>query len=288
MIYLLLSILSSTCLFLIFKQFKKFGINNFQAIVANYVTAAICALVANDGNIEAIHSDSTAWIWIAIVTGILFIAMFNVIAVTTQQLGVSIATVSTKVSLIVPVVFAVFLYGDSLNALKIIGISLSLLSVYLTFYKPKSQEKISRKRIAFPIILFLGTGFLDTILKYTQEKVISPEEFNMFSAILFAVAGIIGFIVAAVNMLVYKSKFSLKSLFAGIVLGLPNYGSIYFLLQAFEHSGLESSVIFPINNISIVVVSVLAAILFFREKISKANALGILMAVLSIALISFA
>ena len=89
-------------------------------------------------------------------------------------------------------------------------------------------------------------------------------------------------------MILTKKKFALKSLLAGVLLGLPNYGSIYFLLETFEHSAMESSVLFPINNISIVVLTVLAAIVFFKEKVSKANAVGILMAVLSIAIISFA
>ena len=273
---------------MIFKQFQKFGINNFQAIVANYITAALCALIANGGYSGSIQNDSSEWIYIAIFTGVLFISMFNVIAITTQKIGVSVATVSTKVSLIIPVIFAIYLYDDSMNMLKVVGITLSLLSVGLTFYKPKSQGVISREMIALPIILFVGTGLLDTLLKYTQERVISAEDFNMFSFILFAVAGLIGFIVAAFNIIIYKRKFSIKSVYAGMLLGLPNYGSIYFLLQTFEHSGMDSSVIFPINNISIVVLSVLAAILFFKEKVSKANAAGILLALLSIGIISFA
>ena len=286
--YLLLSIISSSCIYLIFKQFQKFGVNNFQAIVANYLTAALCAFFANGGNIGTVQNESFEWIYIAIFTGALFISMFNVIAITTQKVGVSVATVATKVSLIIPVIFAIYLYGDSLNMLKVAGITLALLSVGLTFYKPRSKGSISREMIALPIVLFIGTGLLDTLLKYTQERVISAEDFNMFSFILFSVAGLIGFIVAALNIIFYKTKFSMKSVYAGILLGLPNYGSIYFLLQAFEHSGMDSSIIFPINNISIVVLTVLAAILFFKEEVSKANAAGILLALLSIGIISFA
>ena len=286
--YLLLSIISSSCIYLIFKQYQKFGINNFQAIVANYFTAALCAFFANGGNFGTIQNDSFEWIYIAIFTGALFISMFNVIAITTQKVGVSVATVATKVSLIIPVIFAIYLYGDSLNMLKVAGVTLALLSVGLTFYKPASKGSISREMIALPIILFIGTGLLDTLLKYTQERVISAEDFNMFSFILFAVAGLIGFIVAALNIIFYKTKFSMKSVYAGILLGLPNYGSIYFLLQAFENSGMNSSVIFPINNISIVVFTVVAAIVLFKEKVSKANAVGILLALLSIVIISFA
>lgn len=286
--YLLLSIISSTCIFLIFKQFQKFGINNFQAIVVNYITAALCALFANGGYSGSIQSDSNEWIYIAIFTGVLFISMFNIIAITTQKIGVSVASVATKVSLIIPVILAIYLYGDTLNILKVAGITIALLSVALTFYKPGYKLSKSRKIIVLPIILFLGTGLLDTILKYTQERVISAEDFNRFSTVLFAVAGTIGFVVAGLNIMIYKTKFSIKSVYAGVLLGLPNYGSIYFLLQAFENSGMKSSVLFPVNNISIVVFSALTAIVFFKEKVSKLNMLGILLALLSIAIISAA
>ena len=285
--YLLLSIVSSSCIYLIFKQFQKYGINNFQAIVANYITAALCAFFANGGNVDDMHGYTSEWLYIAVFTGVLFIMMFNLIAITTQKIGVSVATVSTKVSLIVPVIFAIYLYDDSLNTLKVIGIALALVSVGLTFYKPESRGSISKELIVLPLVLFLGTGLLDTLLKYTQERVISPEDFNMFSLILFSVAGLIGFIVASVNIVVYKTEFRMKSVVAGVLLGLPNYGSIYFLLQTFEYSGMDSSVIFPVNNISIVVVSVLAAVFFFKEKVSTANGLGILLALFSIAIISF-
>ena len=286
--YLLLSIISSTCIFLIFKQFQKFGINNFQAIVVNYITAALCALFANGGYSGSIQSDCNEWIYIAIFTGVLFISMFNIIAITTQKVGISVASVATKVSLIIPVIFAIYLYGDTLNILKVAGITIALLSVALTFYKPGYKLSKSRKIIVLPIILFLGTGLLDTILKYTQETVISAEDFNRFSTVLFAVAGTIGFVVAGLNIVIYKTKFSIKSVYAGVLLGLPNYGSIYFLLQAFENSGMKSSVLFPVNNISIVVFSALAAIVFFKEKVSKLNMLGILLALVSIAIISVA
>jgi drug/metabolite transporter (DMT)-like permease len=199
-----------------------------------------------------------------------------------------VASVATKVSLIIPVIFAIYLYGDTLNILKVAGITIALLSVALTFYKPGYKLSKSWKIIALPIILFLGTGLLDTILKYTQERVISAEDFNRFSTVLFAVAGPIGFVVAGLNIVIYKTKFSIKSVYAGVLLGLPNYGSIYFLLQAFENSGMKSSVLFPVNNISIVVFSALTAIVFFKEKVSKLNMLGILLALVSIAIISVA
>ena len=287
MFYLALSIVCSTCIFLIFRQFSRYEIDNFQAIVFNYLTAALIGFSLSDADYGFSDDGSNTWIWVAVLTGILFISMFNVIAVTTQELGVAVASVAAKVSLIIPVLIAVPLYGDEMPLVKVVGITLALLSVFLTFYT--KDERLKSGRLWFlPVILFIGTGLLDTLLKFTQSVLLSEEQFNIFSSILFAVAGGIGMIVALIIMIGTRRKFRLKNVLAGVVLGVPNYGSIYFLLQTFEHSNMESSVIFPINNMGIVALSALAAYIFFTEKLSALNWAGIGISILAIGVISFA
>jgi len=284
--YLVLSIVSSTCIFLIFKQFPRHKIDNFQAIVFNYFTAATVGYFLNDSEYSYTSNGDNTWIWMACFMGALFISMFNVIALTTQKIGIAVASVAAKVSLIIPVLLAVRLYGDDMPLVKIAGIILALLSVYLTFY---SKEGLRLGKLwILPAILFIGTGLLDTLMKFTQSVLLSEEQFNIFSSILFAVAGFIGLAVVLIRMGFKGGKFRVKNLIAGVALGLPNYGSIYFLLQTFEHSNMESSVIFPINNMGIVALSAIAALIIFREKLSLLNWMGIAISIVSIAIISFA
>jgi len=287
MFYLVLSIVCSTSIFLIFRQFSRYEIDNFQAIVFNYLTAALIGFSLSEADYGFSDDGSNTWIWVAVLMGILFISMFNVIAITTQEIGVAVASVAAKVSLIIPVLIAVPLYGDEMPWVKVVGITLALLSVFLTFYA--RDERLKSGRLWFlPVILFIGTGLLDTLLKFTQSVLLNKEQFNMFSSILFAVAGGIGLIVALIMMISTHRKFRLKNVLAGVVLGVPNYGSIYFLLQTFEHSNMESSVIFPINNMGIVALSALAAYILFSEKLSRLNWAGIGISILAIGVISFA
>jgi drug/metabolite transporter (DMT)-like permease len=287
MLYLGLSILSSTCIFLIFRQFAKYEIDNFQAIVFNYLTAALIGYFLSDADYGFTEGDSTTWIWVSVLMGILFIAMFNVIAVTTQEIGVAVASVASKVSLIIPVLIAVPLYNDEMPWIKVVGIILAVLSVFLTFYT-RGKRLQPGKLWILPVILFIGTGVLDTLLKFTQSVLLNKEQFSMFSSMLFAVAGLIGLIVATILIIGTGRKFRIKNALAGLALGVPNYGSIYFLLQSFEHTNMESSVIFPINNMGIVALSAVAAYIFFGEKLSGLNWAGIGTAVLAIGLISMA
>lgn len=287
MIYLLLSIVSSTLIFLIFKLFKKYEIDNFQAIVFNYITATLIGVFLNDVNVDLASMVTEKWFIVAIITGAIFISMFNVMAVTTQKIGVAVASVSSKVSLIIPVFLAVFLYDDEMPPIKILGIVIAVISVFMTFYAGKKSINIGRLWI-LPAVLFIGTGFLDTVMKFTQAALLSEEDFNIFSSVLFFVAGVIGLVVLMIQKAVKGSKLKKKNVIAGVFLGLPNYGSIYFLLQTFEHGNMDSSVVFPLNNMSIVALSAILAFVFFKEKLSLINWLGIFSSLVAIAIIAFA
>ena len=72
----------------------------------------------------------------------------------------------------------------------------------------------------------------------------------------------------------------------GILLGIANYCSMYFLLKALRIDGLDSSSVFAINNVAIVAVSTLIGLILFREKISTKNWIGIILAVISIFFVS--
>ena len=72
----------------------------------------------------------------------------------------------------------------------------------------------------------------------------------------------------------------------GVILGVPNYFSIHFLLAALRNENGNSASVFTINNVAIVLFSTLLGILIFKEKLSMKNWGGIVIAVISIALVA--
>ena len=79
--------------------------------------------------------------------------------------------------------------------------------------------------------------------------------------------------------------FSWKNVWGGMILGVPNYGSMLFLLWALN-GGLEGSFVFPVVNVSIIVATTIGAVALFQERLSKTNWIGIFLAVVAIGLIS--
>ena len=284
MINLILSILFSSSLYVFFKYFEKYKVNTLHAIIVNYIVAGTCGFLLYDGEVNFSTIPEQSWFIGAIALGIIFIVIFNLMALTSQKNGLSVASVSGKMSVVIPILFAVFVYKEQLGILKIVGIIIALLAVYFTSVKEKSNTvPFDKKTLIYPIALFIGSGIIDTFIKYMETNYIATNEVPYFSAVVFSFAGIVGFIT-----LLFKRDFNLKlkSVIGGILLGIPNYFSIVYLLKALQNENLNSSTVFTINNVAIVMLSTILGIVIFKERLIKKNWLGIILAIISILLVA--
>jgi drug/metabolite transporter (DMT)-like permease len=284
MIYLLLSILFSTFTVIFFKVFELKKVDTFQAIVFNYLSCTIA------GNIFANHTIFspafwlTPWFPFALILGFLFITIFFAIGKTAQEVSASASMVAAKLSVVIPVLFAVIFYNESLKGLQILGIVLSLVSVYLM---SASKENTGKKMLwLLPLIVFAGSGAIDTLLNYVEQQFIPAFESAQIITSVFFVAFVFGTLFFVFQLLNQKTKFDPTSAFWGMALGIPNYFSMYFLLKTL--SVFDGSFIFPINNIGIVAATAVAARLLFAEHLNKRMLLGLGLALLAIVLISLA
>ncbi len=287
MIYLVLSIFFSTFLFVIFKYFGIYKIHTLKAIVVNYFVAFSLGFLLSEKEFSIVEIPHQDWFFGALFLGALFVSVFFLMASTTQRNGLSVASVAGKMSVVVPVFFGVLLYDESVTVLKIIGILLALISVYLVSVK-EEKHQVKGVGFLFPILLFLGSGIIDTVLKYLEVNYVPKEDISIFSGSLFGIAAFFGVSVLFFNKLKKKEKFGIKNVIAGIVLGVPNYYSIVFLIKALQTEGLESSTLFTVNNVGIVVFSTFIALLLFKEKLSLKNSIGVLLAILGILILAIA
>lgn len=285
MIYILLSVLFNAVLFVILKSFASYNINTLQALVINYLTAFVMGFIFLKG--EFIYSDiiQKPWCTGSFMLGFLFISVFYATALTSQRNGISVASVASKMSVIIPVSFGVFLYNESMGFLKIIGVLIALIAVYFTSKKEKGTIT-DYKNILFPALVFFGAGAIDTSLKFMQNNYLQTEEIALFSTHTFLVAFAIGIFIILFNVVKYKMILTGKSILGGITLGIPNFFSLYYMIKMLDSRAFESSTIFTIHNVAIVILSTLVGILFFKEKISMRNGIGITLALLALFLVT--
>lgn len=114
---------------------------------------------------------------------------------------------------------------------------------------------------------------------------VAEDDVPIFSATIFGAAAVIGVLILIYQIATKTFEFKIKNLVAGVCLGIPNYFSIYMLVQALRAGTFDSSTLFTVNNVAIVMVSTFLGILLFKEKLLFKNWIGISLAVISIALV---
>lgn len=284
---LIWSICCSSIIFVVFKLFKTYKADTFHAIIVNYFTAFGVGLLVNQEPILIQELPQKTWLTGAVFLGAFFILIFNLMAATSQKLGVSVASVATKMSLAIPVIAGLILYEEHLNTMQFIGIGLALFAVYFTAHKEKRQGLNAELRtMVLPLLVFLGSGIIDTSIKYLQHTLIPENEYSLFSAVVFGFAGLTGILVLLFKKPETLIRLKSVNILGGIALGIPNFFSIYFLLRALKFDGLNSASVFTVNNVAIVMLTTLIGIVLFRESLSRKNWIGILLAIISIMLIS--
>ncbi len=287
--FLLLCILSSTAIFVTFKTISRLNIPAFPVIVINYLAATILGFVIYSGDTKVASIAHSRWLPISILIGIMFILMFFLVAFSTRKAGISVTTVASKMSVIFPIIFSLLIDpADQLTMIKAAAVLIALGGVVLTVYKPGGEHP-ERSVIYIPLLLFVGMGIVDSLVKLAQQQYVSDGETALFSAILFLNAFLSG-LAATIFYRKHNRYFLKRAVWGwGLLLGIVNFGSIFFIVRALHYSSpagksMDSSVIFGANNISIVALSVMVGLLIFKENLSYINWIGIVLSALSLLL----
>lgn len=216
-----------------------------------------------------------------------YICVFNLIAYSARTAGVSVTSVANKLSLVIPFIMSVYLYNEKVTVWNITGILLALASVILVCYPSEKIKTVNKSIYILPIVLFISSGLLDSMLKYVENTHVTGEGYNAFLVTSFLSAASFGAVVLFTQFIFKKQQFSTKALLAGIIIGVPNYFSIFTLLKALEYYPGKSAMVIPVNNMGIVLFSAVAAWIIFKERLSVLNKTGILLSLFAIFLIAF-
>jgi multidrug transporter EmrE-like cation transporter len=163
--------------------------------------------------------------------------------------------------------------------------------VGMTVYKPR-EGSFEPAMVYLPLILFIGMGLVDSLVKFAQQRFVGNSDIALFSAILFLNAFISGIAVLIFYPRYYARFLKPATWGWGILLGGVNFGSVFFLVRTLnfissEGNKIDSSVVFGLNNLGIVGLSVMAGLFAFREKLIPVNWLGITLSLIAILLFAF-
>lgn len=285
MAYLALALLFNVIVSSVLKLFPRYGIEALQAIVVNYSVCVATGILFT--GVQPFTGDtlSTPWMPWAIAMGMVFIGIFYLMAWCTRVEGMAATVIANKLSLVIPVAFSMVVLGERTGIIKSAGIMLAFPAVYLTSVSGK--EGSSSRKFGWATLLFFLSGGLDTLVNYITTKFLhTPQDRAGCTVLTFATAAATGAILVLLQMWRGRSKPAAKNALAGVALGIPNFFSIYFLVQGLHSNVFQSSATIPILNISILVATALVAIGVFRERTNKWQAAGLVLAIISILMIA--
>jgi drug/metabolite transporter (DMT)-like permease len=288
MVFLLLTILANVGIFVVFQLFKQFRIHTFHAIIFNYLTCVVTGLIYHGTEpLLALHIH-TPWLPLAILLGLIFIGTFYLMALTTQRSGITVASIATKMSLVVPVMFTLFVLHTQSKIFDFwnyLGIGLGLGAiVFSSIKKEKSKGKPQGwSAMWLPVLVFVFSGVIDTSINFATARLILPGQEGIFPVVIFGCA----FLIGTAILLVTRQRPALRSVLFGIGLGIVNYFSIYFLILTLGAFSSDGAMVYPILNTGIILVSAGISVVIYKERLSKINKIGLFMAILAIVLISY-
>jgi drug/metabolite transporter (DMT)-like permease len=231
------------------------GMAMAPVLFVNYVVSFAFSLVVTQN-----WPQPQWWMLSSALLGFLFMVVFQVIAHSTNTAGVGSTATASKLSMVWPILAFSLLFGEWPKPLQWVGITLVLSSVLLPFFTARQ----SSKSWILPLTVFLSTGLVDTLIAlHGRPEWVAPEHKEALFTFIFGFAAATALFQSR-NEMQALQKPSIWGL--GLVLGLINYGSLFFLLSTLQSGFLSGSTFFPVNNMGVIALTSLAGVLLFHER----------------------
>ena len=283
MLYLVLAIVFSTGVFVAMRLFERFKLDNHQALMWNYVFAAGTGFLMCKQFDTPTQLVNEPWFGLSILTGFWFIFTYLLMTASTQRSGVTVTSLSSKLSVVLPTLAGVVLFSEKLNFVATMGIVLALVALVLVVGGKNTTNKELKINWLLPVLIFFGTGTGDILMKLTEQQNTS-DDMGFMIAFIYFIAMLFGFLVVAFDLIRGKSKWQWRSAIGGITLGVINFFSTFCVYNAMRC--FDNVVLFPIYNIGVVCLTALTGWLLFKEKLTWKNYLGLAIAIIAVILIT--
>jgi drug/metabolite transporter (DMT)-like permease len=277
--FLLLTILCSTSIALILKYVDTKKGEAIVLLAGNYLVASIVSLFFILFKEDVFFSIHTLLFGIGL--GLLFVASFFAFAKAISYAGTGLATTSSRLSVIIPIVFSIIIYNETPSEYQIIGFVFTIVTFVFFYLSISDGHKSGDGFLKYILLLavLIGIGINDFSMKIFKSWKPEQEE-PFFIFFVFSSALVFSLIYIA-----FKRKKIIKHTAVwGLILGVPNVFSTIFLLGALAL--LPAILVYPLINVGIIIFTTLLAFIIWREKLNRWGVLAITSGLLAIIFLS--
>lgn len=277
MFYLILAILTSACVSLFMRISEGKVRNNIAMLVINYcMCALLSAFYTGPANLVSGGALLLKTAAMGVCNGFLYLISFVLLQANVQRNGVVLSSTFMKLGLLVTMVVSVCIYREIPTAVQVIGFVLAVTAIVLINYRKENAAAGSKSML---LLLLLCGGMADAMSKIFEESGVPGMEDPFLFFTFFA-----ALILCTLLMAVKKQRIGKWEVFFGLLLGVPNFFSSRFLLEAL--TDVAAVIAYPVYSVSCILVVTTAGVLLFREKLEKRQWIALGLILLALALLN--
>lgn len=275
--YLAFSVLCSVIVSVILKIARRNQVDIRQAIAMNYFMAvSLTWFILSPALPHQVQGQP--WL-VFIALGILLPSIFLAMSRAVETAGIVRSDAAQRLSLFIPILASFTIFGEYISTPRLISLAVAFLALCCLLYKPLNNAN-NQRAVLFLLLVWVGYGVIDILFKQMAK---TGTAFPTGLTISFSLAGILMF----VFLLLKRTQFNIRSILMGLLLGLFNFGNILFYIRAHQVFKENPTLVFTTMNIGVISLGTIVGALLFKEKISRLNALGILLAITAVCLLYF-
>ncbi len=222
--------------------------------------------------------NSIYWgVLVGIPAGLFFFLAFVFYQKSIHHGSISLAGAFSKLGILVPMTMAIILWGEYPSAVQWTGIILALLAIII-IYKPFGVT-LDKEKLLPLAFLFVFGGIAEFSNKVFQHYSISGYR-SVFLLSVFSSA----FVISSTVLIISRKRFGRREVLTGLILGIPNLFSSFFLIMALE--SIKSSVAFPLYSAGSVALITIWGVLFFSERLERSEVLAVSLILFSLVLVN--
>ena len=274
MLFLILATLSSSVLALVLKRLNS-G-NTYGVYFFNYVTCALLSFLTLED--KALWRGDPLPLWLGAVGGFVYLASLVVYGYSIRTSGAVLASVFTRLGVLVPIGVSVAFLGERPSWLQGAGIALAVAAAVVMNGLPRGRASRPGGKLLLPLLLtLLFNGCSDSMSKifaYAGRR----EEDGLFVFFIFFFAGLF----TLVLLLRQRKGLALRDVLLGALVGVPNFCASRLLLAALTR--LPAFVVYPCYSVGAILVISLCSVLLFHERLSRRQwgAVGMILAAVAL------
>ena len=274
MLFLVLATLSSSVLALVLKRLNS-G-NTYGVYFFNYVTCALLSFLTLED--KALWRGAALPLWLGAVGGLVYLASLAVYGYSIRKSGAVLASVFTRLGVLVPIGISVAFLGERPSWMQGAGIALAVAAAVVMNGLPRGGASRPGGKLLLPLLLtLLFNGCSDSMSKifaYAGRR----EEDGLFVFFIFFFAGLF----TLVLLLRQRKGLALRDVLLGALVGVPNFCASRLLLAALTR--LPAFVVYPCYSVGAILVISLCSVLLFHERLSRRQwgAVGMILAAVAL------